>query len=172
MLVNFFSLALAGTILQDTDPVVTQEAIDYINSSQSSWVASSEWIGDMTVAEAKQYVGSILKPSSAPVKNWGALLDYTKVPDHFDSRTQWPSCVNEILDQGQCGSCWAFGAIEAFGDRICIETGKKITLSAQYVVDCDYGSYGCQGGYLFDVWSFLTYSGTTSDTCVPYKATD
>ena len=31
-----------------------------------------------------------------------------KLPDSFDAREQWPNCksLNEIRDQGACGSCW------------------------------------------------------------------
>jgi cathepsin B len=44
------------------------------------------------------------------------------VPDEFDARKQWPNCptISEIRDQSNCGSCWAFGAVEAMSDRICI----------------------------------------------------
>lgn len=42
------------------------------------------------------------------------------LPDEFDSRTNWPNCptIQEIRDQGSCGSCWAFGATEAMSDRV------------------------------------------------------
>ena len=26
---------------------------------------------------------------------------------------------------GRCGSCWAFGAVESFSDRLCIKGGKR-----------------------------------------------
>ena len=31
-----------------------------------------------------------------------------RIPESFDSRTNWPKCasIQEIRDQGSCGSCW------------------------------------------------------------------
>jgi cathepsin B len=48
------------------------------------------------------------------------------LPVAFDARTNWPKCdsIKEIRDQANCGSCWAFGAVEAMSDRICIASGQ------------------------------------------------
>lgn len=42
------------------------------------------------------------------------------LPENFDAREKWPNCptIGEIRDQGSCGSCWAFGAVEAMSDRV------------------------------------------------------
>ena len=51
-----------------------------------------------------------------------------ELPKSFDSRTNWPDCasIRQIRDQSSCGSCWAFGAVEAMSDRICIASKGEI----------------------------------------------
>lgn len=53
-----------------------------------------------------------------PPKLFGSISE--DLPTEFDSRLQWPNCptIREIRDQGGCGSCWAFGAVEAMSDRV------------------------------------------------------
>jgi len=104
--------------------------------------------------------------SSAPVHNVRA------VPDSFDAREEWPKCdtIQAIRDQGRCGSCWAFGAAESFGDRYCITSGKSMTFSPQHLVDCYEDDDGCEGGYLDLTWYALVKQGIVSDECKPYSA--
>jgi cathepsin B len=168
--------AYAGpAILEDENSeVLPQSAVDYINSVQDSWVASKEWVGTMTLGVAKSFASTTIKEREFEEYNWGALLENLKAPVSFDSRTQWPGCVHPILDQGQCGSCWAFGAAEALSDRLCIGSNgaTNVVLSPQYLVDCDTNSYGCNGGYPDLAWRFLQTKGLPTYTCVPYTAQD
>ena len=169
--------ASAGPAIVEDDnaELLPQETIDYINSVQTSWVASKEWVGSMTLGEARSFVSSYLIREDLPAEfNWGVLLDSFTAPTSFDSRTQWPTCIHPIRDQGQCGSCWAFGASEALSDRFCIYSkgAKSVVLSPQYLVDCDHSSQGCNGGYPNQAWKFMQQQGLPLDSCVPYKAAD
>ena len=169
-------VAFAGPkVVNDLDKeVISQDAIDYINSVQSSWIASKEWVGDMTLGVAKSFASLTIKRSEFPEFNWGSLLNHLTVPESFDSRVQWPGCIHPVLDQGQCGSCWAFGATEVLSDRYCIASGGKtdVVLSPQYLVNCDSFNLGCNGGILSLAWFFLRTKGAPLNSCVPYTALD
>merc|ERR1719199_1474756 len=101
--------------------------------------------------------------SFLPPKASGTVRD---VPDEFDWRTDpraanCPS-VKEIRDQSNCGSCWAFGSVEAMTDRLCIASNgmKKTHLSAQDVTSCDHlGDMGCNGGVPSTVYSYYRTFG-------------
>mmetsp|Transcript_19225 Transcript_19225/g.32023 ORF Transcript_19225/g.32023 Transcript_19225/m.32023 type:complete len:472 (+) Transcript_19225:64-1479(+) len=49
------------------------------------------------------------------------------LPEHFDVRSKWIGCGSHVVDQGQCGSCWAAAASSTFGDRLCIFFGDDGT---------------------------------------------
>jgi cathepsin B len=90
--------------------------------------------------------------------------------DSFDARAKWGAKVHPIRNQGQCGSCWAFGATEALSDRFAIETSSDLILSPQHLVACDTGNYGCNGGYLNVAWNFMVRTGVMTDACFPYTS--
>jgi len=168
-------LALSGPAVTHSDSkiVVTQEMVDLLNQRTNSWTASLDWVGDMTIGEARTIYAAteIRETREFPEHNWGALLDYMANPAAFDTRTQWPKCVLPIQNQDQCGSCWAFGAAEALSVRICIAKGTPLTLlSPQYLVSCDTTSYGCDGGYPDLAWKFMSTNGVPSWACVPYTS--
>jgi len=94
-------------------------------------------------------------------------FDMNDIPQNFDSRKNWPNCpsIQEVRDQSDCGSCWAFGAVEAATDRICIETNgaSQPHLSAQDLLSCCYFcGAGCNGGDPAAAWSYFTSTGVVT----------
>ena len=76
----------------------------------------------MSVEEIQGLLGTLIDTSKFRPVNPNEIISAS---ESFDSRTQWPGCIHDIRNQLSCGSCWAFGATEAFSDRICIATGGK-----------------------------------------------
>lgn len=90
-------------------------------------------------------------------------IEGLKVPDSFDSETNWPHCakvIGDIRDQSNCGCCWAFGAASAASDRLCISTkgAVQLPLSAQDLCFCS-NPDGCNGGIPGDAWDFINQNG-------------
>ncbi len=52
-----------------------------------------------------------------------------------------------IRDQGNCGSCWAFGTVGPLESNILIKDGQSKDLSEQYLVSCNTDGWGCSGGW-------------------------
>jgi len=111
-------------------------------------------------------------------KQWVALnagRDFSALPDSFDARKQWAGCVLPVRDQGQCGSCWAFGCVESSSDRLCIASqGKKnytFPLSVEQLVSCNVGGLeGCSGGDPITAFLYTAEWGLPKDSCFPYTA--
>ncbi|CAG9313977.1 unnamed protein product [Blepharisma stoltei] len=178
LFVSLYVLALSGPAVEpkDSDLVAPQEMIDEINRVQDLWIASSEWVGNMTFAQAKLYASSKLEAKKFPEKDWGALLDYLSIPASFDSRTQWPNCTKPLWDGQNCNGGWAFAAAETMTDRFCIATkgAFNITFSPLYLIICDdtMSEKMCYGGSAESCWDYMRTTGITSIECFPYHPGD
>jgi len=170
--VFFVSVFSVSVILDDQDPATEDTIINHINSVQSAWKAGhNKRFQGLKVKDVKKLCGTFL-PTPEELRLEERQVDIAAaLPDSFDSRTQWPDCIGAIRDQGHCGSCWAFGAVEALSDRICIGSqGKvKVDLAAQDPTSCDTSNYGCDGGNLSPVWKYMLNTGVVSEPCYPYE---
>lgn len=161
---------------------LNQDAIIQEVSSQSPlWVSGhNHYFDGQTMDEIKILMGSLETPEEIklPLKNVEELKD---IPTNFDSRTAWPNCesIQEVRDQSTCGSCWAFGAVEAISDRICIHSNQTLQtrISAEDLLTCCGFSCGngCNGGYPSAAWSYWKNTGivtgwlyNTTEYCLPY----
>lgn len=80
--------------------------------------------------------------------------------------------VTPVRDQGWCGSCWAFSAVQAIESRYLIEFGdaqghdadsvEDFGLAVQQMVSCDEENWGCNGGDLPDAFDYVVDAGGLS----------
>jgi len=108
-------------------------------------------------------------PPAAPVN--------VVAPDSYDWRGE--GAVSEVKNQGQCGSCWAFSTTGNVEGRWFISKKKLLSLSEQFLVDCDHDctdgvcDQGCNGGLMWTAMTFIIESkGIPSEQDYPYKGYD
>lgn len=145
-----FLLAMAFAD-EGTHPL-SDEFINEINAKAKTWKAGRNYHESVPMSYFRDLMG--VHPDAykfaLPPKQFEVTQHDEPLPENFDSRDRWPSCptINEIRDQGSCGSCWAFGAVEAMSDRVCIHTQGKVNFrfSAEDLVSCCHTcGFGCNG---------------------------
>jgi C1A family cysteine protease/PKD repeat protein len=83
-----------------------------------------------------------------------------------------------VRDQGQCGSCWAFGTVGPMESAILIQDGLSKDLAEQYLVSCNTDGWGCDGGWWahdYHEWKYPAGEpgpGAVYEADFPYTATD
>jgi len=157
---------------------VDEEIIKTVNSHPAAtWTAGvNDVFRSMSKEEVKRLMGAKLsskKPAHlANIKFSKPKPADIAVPTSFDSRTAWPRCtsIQQIRNQAECGSCWAFGAVESFTDRYCIASNQTQNpiMSAEFLVSCDQNDNGCEGGMPMSAWEFIRDSGLPTEACQPY----
>jgi len=144
----------SGLFDPDMAPIVNDKMIQEINDMQTTWKAGvNERLKGVPRKNFIKMLGAKVGGEKLPEKD----VVIGDVPSSFDARTQWPSCIGPVLDQGHCGSCWAFGAVESLQDRLCIQSNGtiKVTLAPQDLVSCDSTNSGCDGGEPGSAWDYL-----------------
>jgi len=163
-ILSLLAVAACASALDLKAPALRHDLIHEINSNPTStWRAGvNSKFAKATIADAKKYMGVKKNGFRLPIKNITLNAD---LPTSFDARTQWgvmcPSLL-EVRDQSACASCWAFGAVEAMSDRICIQSNgaNQVHLSAQDMNSCcDFCGMGCDGGDPMSAWYYWTLSG-------------
>jgi len=167
----FAVLAVAVSASRLHGDAKRKDLIEAVNNAGTTWRAgmNSRFAGK-PYHSIKRQLGVIDENPPA----WERLplhvhtgFDMAALPEEFDARQQWPHCptIGEIRDQSDCGSCWAFGAVEAASDRICIQTQGKtnLHLSAEDLLSCCSScGFGCNGGYPSAAWQWFVSTGVVT----------
>eukprot|EP00121_Abeoforma_whisleri_P013437 Awhi_evm1s12396 len=75
------------------------------------------------------------------------------------------------MKTGDCGSCYAFGAIGSLEGQWKKAKGQLINLSEQEVVDCSSkeGNLGCNGGEIDNVYEYVERRGLEAEKDYEYQ---
>ncbi len=93
----------------------------------------------------------------------------TTLPTNFDWRDE-AGGLTPIKNQGQCGSCWAFGTVAVFENLLKIRDNVTKSLSEQQLVSCNDQGWSCNGGEFAHDMHVNPGAALTSD--FPYTASD
>ncbi|KAH8849049.1 Cathepsin S [Schistosoma japonicum] len=83
-----------------------------------------------------------------------------ELPLHFDWRDN--DTVTTVKTQDNCGSSWAFAAVEALEGQLKLKTNKLIPLSAQQLIDCT-GDHECVENPLPVGFDYIKHNGVESE---------
>ena len=80
--------------------------------------------------------------------------------------------MNPIRNQGSCGGCYTFSAVNALEAAYKIKTGRLVKLSEQQLLDCTgkQGNSGCGGGLMTNSYKYLLKTEIASRDDYPYSA--
>lgn len=142
---------------------LSQKMIDYINYMNTTWKAGKNFGDHVSLKHIRGLMGVHKDNDKYRLPSMKHAVP-NDLPESFDARTQWPYCptIREIRDQGSCGSCWAFGAVEAISDRHCIHSKGKVNVEISpedLLTCCDSCGEGCDGGFPGSAWEYWVDKG-------------
>lgn len=117
-----------------------------------------------------------------PPPDWRDGAPFTIFAEKADlpAAFNWETLVGcpAVRNQGNCGSCWAFGTVGPLECSILIRDRVEVDLSEQWLVSCNQetelpqvlgdGVWGCDGGWF--AHAYHTASGEKTDACGGYGA--
>jgi len=109
---------------------------------------------DITKKSTNAQVGEV-----PPYQGVASLVDWTG------------KLTTPVKDQGYCGSCWAFSAMEQIESDVIRTKSKSYLLSAEQITQCDTTSYGCDGGWTENAYNYVKRAGgLATEASYPYTS--
>merc|ERR1719362_2780692 len=159
----------ASLLQQQTDPAKTEP----LDEEKEGLVATLEMQSDICKADKENGKTSSLMQSFAfgelsLFKGYEHVNDdlgridvplMEGAPAQVDLRSKYPKCfiqngVENVRNQGKCGSCWAFAMASAGMNNLCTSNNgarslasesDRYEISVQQILSCNSFQYGCKG---------------------------
>ena len=80
--------------------------------------------------------------------------------------------VTEVMNQGACGSCWAFSTTGSLEGSHFVATGELLSFSEQQLLACDTdGNDACNGGTQQEAYEYyMAGNYAMLESAYPYEA--
>ena len=111
---------------------------------------------EATQRPIEQLCGTLPSPDGQRGARFDPCLPERALPSTWDWRTALS--LPAVRNQGNCGSCWAFGAIGAMECALVREASISVNLSEQWLVSCT-SAGSCDGGWTESALEYLTCGG-------------
>lgn len=122
--------------------------------------------------EATVARGNPTKTPFKPTQMMNGVCPERKLGGALPAEWDWRKCksITPVLNQLQCGSCWAFSSSEVISNQNFFKTGKLEQFSPQQLVDCVQDANGCDGGTPGAAFSYIKEAGLDTLVEYPYSA--
>ncbi|KNC83697.1 hypothetical protein SARC_04056 [Sphaeroforma arctica JP610] len=103
--------------------------------------------------------------------DWSTTMSDRADLDELPASVDWSKAMSGIKNQGGCGSCYAFSAIETIEGHYFIKHGKHRFLSEGEIIDCSipYHNMRCEGGWPTSVFAYVKDHGVCPVAEYPYS---
>jgi len=122
---------------------------------------------DLSQAE---FEATFLRADVTKKTNNAEVVEITTAPTA--SLVDWSGVLSTpVKDQGYCGSCWAFSATEQIESDAIRTLGVTYLLSPEQITQCDTTSYGCNGGWSENAYTYVKNNGgLATEASYPYTS--
>lgn len=152
-----------------------QQLNQRIQKTGGAWFAKPNHLTDLSVGEARRYMGLDLQGAIETQFALPPVLSTkgSNLPSKLDWRNKdGQNWVSPIMDQANCGSCVAFATIGVLETQYKISSlfpNFNIKLSPQHLFSCGGGS--CETGWRPEKAArFIQRYGVPDEACMPYQS--
>jgi len=156
-----------------------EEEISEFNKLEGKAIFGWTKFSDMTKEEFKQRLKFLPYDKERRSKIFGDIPVHVSMKKLTTSSLDWRTmnAVTPVKNQGRCGSCWAFSAVQSVESAYLLANNgtnaKTFLLSEQEVVSCDTEDGGCNGGDLPSAFDYIeSAGGLATEANYPYKSRD
>jgi cathepsin L len=151
------------------------------NERNTTWKLGINYLSDLSFSDRRKILGTrieFLANNDYYMLQNSTLISSKMLMNSTNIDWREKGVITPIKNQGMCGSCWAFSAIEGIESHYVIARRKQkpytelVELSVQHVLDCTFISDGggCYNGYESSAYRTVMKNGASSEWTYPYMS--